>query len=107
VSSRTARAIQRNPVSKNKNKTKNKTKKRVRGSRWLQETSVVRIQQNSYIYELMMVVIACTRPVRGQAKPEKGFRYKISPLSLELLVYWLVLCQLETSWSYHRERSFS
>jgi hypothetical protein len=27
VSSRTTRAIQRNPVSKNKNKTKNKTKK--------------------------------------------------------------------------------
>jgi hypothetical protein len=23
------------------------------------------------------------------------------------LVYWLVLCQLDTSWSYHRERSFS
>jgi hypothetical protein len=21
--------------------------------------------------------------------------------------YWLVLCQLDTSWSYHRERSFS
>jgi hypothetical protein len=22
-------------------------------------------------------------------------------------VYWLVLCQLDTGWSYHRERSFS
>ena len=22
-------------------------------------------------------------------------------------LYWLVLCQLDTSWSYHRERSFS
>jgi hypothetical protein len=22
-------------------------------------------------------------------------------------VYWLVLCQLDTSWSYHRERSFN
>jgi hypothetical protein len=22
-------------------------------------------------------------------------------------MYWLVLCQLDTSWSYHRERSFS
>jgi hypothetical protein len=24
-----------------------------------------------------------------------------------MLVYWLVLCQLDTGWSYHRERSFS
>jgi hypothetical protein len=23
------------------------------------------------------------------------------------VVYWLVLCQLDTGWSYHRERSFS
>jgi hypothetical protein len=23
------------------------------------------------------------------------------------LLYWLVLCQLDTGWSYHRERSFS
>ena len=23
------------------------------------------------------------------------------------MVYWLVLCQLDTGWSYHRERSFS
>jgi hypothetical protein len=22
-------------------------------------------------------------------------------------MYWLVLCQLDTGWSYHRERSFS
>jgi hypothetical protein len=22
-------------------------------------------------------------------------------------IYWLVLCQLDTGWSYHRERSFS
>jgi hypothetical protein len=22
-------------------------------------------------------------------------------------LYWLVLCQLDTGWSYHRERSFS
>jgi hypothetical protein len=23
------------------------------------------------------------------------------------MLYWLVLCQLDTGWSYHRERSFS
>ena len=23
------------------------------------------------------------------------------------MLYWLILCQLDTSWSYHRERSFS
>jgi hypothetical protein len=28
----------------------------------------------------------------------KGFSYTL---------YWLVLCQLDTGWSYHRERSFS
>jgi hypothetical protein len=22
------------------------------------------------------------------------------------MLYWLILCQLDTSWSYHRERSF-
>jgi hypothetical protein len=23
------------------------------------------------------------------------------------MLYWLILCQLDTGWSYHRERSFS
>jgi hypothetical protein len=31
----------------------------------------------------------------------------VSSMCILWLLYWLILCQLDTGWSYHRERSFS
>jgi hypothetical protein len=47
-------------------------------------------------------------PTQLQAswEPKKASQWKNTPTGCPIL-YWLVLCQLDTNWSYHGERSFS
>jgi hypothetical protein len=39
--------------------------------------------------------------------PHQKLEKPENPRQTSYRLYWLVLCQLDTSWSYHRERSFS
>ena len=59
----------------------------------------------------MTKILEATSLPKPKILPEAYFfcctlRLKFRPYPTSLL-YWLVLCQLDTGWSYHRERSFT